>query len=95
MYDQSKTRTRKYLLGHFLLPLEKLERFNTIDDFEAQIDNTANIEHFRNYDIHHIFNLNFYETLVPIWNELKIRKDNYSRHFIDTMDYKMEKYREH
>ena len=94
LYDQSQTKARKYLLGHFLLPIEKLEKFDTEDGFNTQMDNTTNTDHFRNYDIRQIFNFNFHETLKPIWNELKTRQDNFSRKFIDKVDYKMEKYRE-
>ena len=92
LYDKSQIKIRKYLLGHFFVPLENITRCSSKDVLKDQNDETVSVDHFRNYELQHIFNLDCCDTLKTLYNEIKTRQDDYSRLFKDTMEFKMEKY---
>ena len=97
LYDQSDTKIRKYLLGHFILPIEKVPKFSSTEEFLKQESTTGGISVFKNYSINDILmeeNNNQYGRLIACWDELKCRQDKVSRQFVQSQHYKMEKYDE-
>ena len=80
---------RKLILGHFVVPLENITKFSCKDEIIAQSDETVLVDHFRNYELQHIFNLDWCDTLKSLSNEIKTRQDDYSRLFKDAMEFKI------
>ena len=97
LYDHSGKKIRRYLLGHFLLPIDKIQTFSSMEQFLAQNATTGGIGVFKNYDINEtVTGENPYiEPLHSCWNELKYRNDKVSKQFVHEHQYGMEKYNHH
>ena len=97
LYDHSGKKIRRYLLGHFLLPIDKIQTFSSMEQFLAQNATTGGIGVFKNYDINKtVTGENPYtEPLHSCWNELKHRNDKVSKQFVHEHQYVMEKYNHH